>query len=284
MSFYTKLMAQQSALSLSRLGFDTTKIDQGSDQWHKSRLGVMTASRASDIIASGALAPFPDDVEIKKEGRSNTVFFDGETFTGTKAECTSWVRNKLPRLPSSARNTYLLELVAEVLTKQAKEQGDFKQTSWGHEHEDSARQIFAFHVGVPVLECPFIYGSDDMRHGCSPDGLADEDSGMEIKCPWTDQVYVDFLLNNNIKPEYIDQCQFSMFVTGLPYWHFANYAPRMKVKSFHAVTLERDEAKMRQFEDAVGQMSIDMDRLLAKAGVEFGFQWEGLGEQLKTAA
>jgi hypothetical protein len=135
---------------------------------------------------------------------------------------------------------------------------------------------------MPVLETPFIYANADMRYGCSPDGIADEQSGVEIKCPFTTKVYLDFLLNEEIKPEYIDQVQFSMFVTGLPYWHFANYDPRMKVKSFHVVTIERDEAKMKTFEDAVGQMTYDMDKLLERMGLKFGDQWAY--EPLRKAA
>lgn len=233
MSYHQKLLADQSALSLSRLGFDTTKIEQGSNEWRVARLGCMTASRASDIIATG---------------RGGKVY-------------------------GKARDTYLLELIGEVATGQSPEQGEFKQTQWGHEHEDSARQIFAFHVGTPVLETPFIYANEEMRYGCSPDGIADDHSGIEIKSPWTTKVYLDFLLNGEIKPEYIDQVQFSMFVTGLPYWHFACFDPRMKTKPFHAVTIERDESMMKTFADAVGQMAYDMDVALQKLGMKFGDQW-----------
>lgn len=242
MSYYEKMMAEQSALSLSRLGFDTTKVSQGTPEWHASRLGVITASRASDLIATGR---------------------------GGKGY-------------GKARDSYLLELVAEVATGQAKDQGQFKQAEWGHEYENHARQIFGFHVGVPCNEVTFIYADESMRYGCSPDGIADDHSGIEIKCPFTTQVYLDFLLNGEIKPEYIDQVQFSMFVTGLPYWHFANYDPRMKVNSFHAITIERDEAKMRQFEDAVGEMIHDIDSALARLGMRFGDQWADL--KLKEAA
>lgn len=242
MSYYEKLMTEQSALSLNRLGFDTTKIEQGSTEWHISRLGVITASRASDLIATGR---------------------------GGKGY-------------GKARESYLMELLAEVATGQAKEQGSFKQTEWGHEYENSARQIFAFNVGLPVQETPFIYADENMRHGCSPDGIADDHSGIEIKAPFTTPVYLDFLLNGEIKPEYLDQVQFSMFVTGLPYWHFANYDPRMKVKPFNAVTIERDESMMKTFADAVGQMVFDMDAQLEKLGMRFGDQW--INNQLKKAA
>lgn len=241
MNFHEKLMAKQSAMSIARLGFDHTKVDQGSPEWHTSRLGVITASRAKDLIASGR---------------------------GGKGY-------------GAARDTYLLELIAEVATGKAAEMGEFKQTQWGHEWEGSAREIFAFEVGAPVIQTPFLYANENMRHGCSPDGLADEQSGIEIKCPFTTKVYIDFLINEEIKPEYIEQVQFSMFVTGMQFWHFANFDPRMKVKPFHCVTIERDEEKMRIFEDAVGAMVHDMDSALAKIGMRFGDQWQ---EPLKEAA
>lgn len=91
MSYYEKMMAEQSALSLSRLGFDTTKVSQGTPEWHASRLGVITASRASDLIATGR---------------------------GGKGY-------------GKARDSYLLELVAEVATGQAKDQGQFKHAKAG---------------------------------------------------------------------------------------------------------------------------------------------------------
>lgn len=265
---------QLSRLTMDRMGFDGAKVEQGSPEWGLMRLGVITASRASDLIAVGRPAPMPDSVEILTEGRGkNTVTFGGKTCTGTKAECVEFVRSQLPPLPSAARTEYLLELVAEVATGQAAENGSFKQTQWGHEHEASAREIFAFHVGVPIVQIPFLYGDATMRYGCSPDGLNDERSGTEIKCPWTTKVFLDFLLNGEIKSEYLDQVQFSMFVTGMPFWHFANFDPRMRKNGFHAVTIERDEAKMATFKDAVGQMTYDMDRALERLDMKFGDQW-----------
>jgi len=230
----TKYHEQLRTLTLARMGFDGSAVEQGSPEWLKMRLGVITASRASDLIA----------------------------------------KDRSGKGPGKSRKTYLRQLVAEVATGQQKDQGQFKQAEHGHTHEDTAREEFAFNVGVPVVQVPFIFGDLTLRYGCSPDGIADEQSGIELKCPFTTEVFLDFLLDGEIKPEYIDQCQFSMFVTCLPYWHFANYDPRMKKKGFHAVTLERDEAKMKTFADAVGQLAFDMDSELARLGFVFGDQWK----------
>jgi hypothetical protein len=229
----TRFHQTLSTLTRARLGFDLAQEQQGSDRWLAARLGVITASRASDLIAVGR---------------------------GGKGV-------------GAARDTYLYELIGEVATGQQKDMGKFRQTEFGKEHEDTAREIFAFDMGLPVMTIPFIYGDHTMRYGCSPDGLVDEHSGLELKCPYTTDVFLKFLLKGEIKPEYETQCQFSMFVTGLPYWHFGNHDPRMKVKSFHAVTIERDETLMKTFEDAVGQMVFDMDSGLARLGLRFGDQW-----------
>lgn len=228
-----KYMQQLSALTLSRMGFDLSLEEQGSEKWIQARLGVISASRASDLIA----------------------------------------KDRSGKGPGKSRRTYLRQLVAEVATGGQKDQGSFKQTEHGHAHEATAREMFAFHVGAPVHQVPFIYGDISMRYGCSPDGIVDEQSGVEIKNPYDTAIFLDFLLDGEIKPEYIEQIQFSMFCTGLPYWHMAMHAPAMRKNSFHAVTLERDESRMTTFKDAVGQMAFDVDSDLARLGFRFGDQW-----------
>ena len=37
----------------SKLGFDLAQVEQGSEQWKQMRLGVITASRAHDLIKKG---------------------------------------------------------------------------------------------------------------------------------------------------------------------------------------------------------------------------------------
>lgn len=228
-----KYMQQLSTLTLSRMGFDLSLEEQGSERWLSARLGVITASRAKDLIAAG-----------KKAGTHG-----------------------------AARKTYLRQLVAEVATGGQKDQGSFKQTEHGHAHEATAREMFAFHVGAPVHQVPFIYGDISMRYGCSPDGIVDEKSGCEIKNPFDTTVYLDFLLDGEIKPEYLEQVQFSMLCADMPFWNVAMHDPRMRKQSFHAVTIERDESRMATFRDAIGQMVFDMDSELARIGFRFGDQW-----------
>ena len=267
-----QLRSDLSRLTIGRMGFDGAQVEQGSDEWAVMRLGVITASRAKDLIATGGMAPFPDDVEIVKEGRQNTVSFDGKSFTGTKAECTSFVRKLLPPLPSDMRNTYLMELIAEVVTAQQKRSGG-RSTQWGKDLEESCIDLYRFESELPVEPIPFVYGDEAMRYGASPDSLLGDLSGIEAKNPHNTAVYLKFVLDGEIKPEYVEQVQFSMFVTGREQWVMAQHDPDVKNYIFHAVTIERDEARMKTFADAVGQMVYDMDRHLERLGYRFGDQW-----------
>ena len=73
----------------------------------------------------------------------------------------------------------------------------------------------------------------------------------------------------------VAQCQYSMWVFGYKSWAFAKYDPRMKKCSkFKTVTIERDEAMMKKFDERCAEFSKDVDAMLDKMGIEFGQQWD----------
>ena len=218
-----------------RLGFDLSKVEQGSTEWLISKLGVLSASNVEKILA-------------------------GKTTQG--------------------RQTYMAELVAQVCTGEMPEL-DAKQLRWGRDHEAAARSAYEFATGETIEQVPFIFKDDSMRVGCSPDGLIKgKNKGLELKCPFSTKVYIEFLTCDKIKPEYVKQCQFSMWITGASEWDFANYDPRMNKNMIKIVTLKRDEEMMKEFDVAVPAFIDDMDKMLKKAGFSFGDQWQ----QIKKAA
>lgn len=227
-----QLRQQLSALTLARLGFDGNAVEQGEPEWHAMRLGVITASRAKELISKG--------------------------------------RDK--KSAGEAAKTYQRELIAEICTANAKRSGG-RSSAWGHEFEDDCIGLFEFSEGIEVQRIPFVFGDERMRYGCSPDGLIGDLSGLEVKNPHNTAVYLDFVLNGEVKPEYIEQVQFSMFVTGRETWHFANHDPDMRKHMFHSKVFERDEDRMKTYADAVEQFIYDMDSALAKLGFQFGDQW-----------
>lgn len=270
-----QLRSDLSRLTLQHMGFDGAEVDQQTDEWERMKLGVISGSRVAEMLGEWKRAPFPADLPIvagSKRGE-NTVEIDGKSFTGTKQQCIDFVRDHLPKEPPDMRTTYMLELMAEVITKDRRPIKG-KPMDWGNEHEESCIGWYEFDSGATVDSIPFVYKDDTMRAGCSPDGLIGDRMGIEAKNPWNTAVYLAFALDGKIKPEYVEQVQFSMWVTGREQWVFACHDPRVLNYCAHSVVIDRDEAKMRLYDDAVPAFVAEMDLKLAKLGYKFGDQWQ----------
>lgn len=216
-------------------GADVYDMEQGTDEWLRHRAGVITASRAHDII---------------KSGRSKGSY-------------------------SEARATYMLELIAQVCTGLVPESASFKQAEWGHENEPLAREAYEALEFVSVNQCGLIYRDDSLRCAISPDGIL-EDRGLEIKNPFTSQVHIATLLDGAIKPEYVTQCQYSMWVSGLERWDFCSYDHRMRGGASNRLCVipqYRDQEFMDKFDAEIPKFISEMDEKLSALGFTFGDQW-----------
>lgn len=253
-------------------------IEQSSADWFWLKAGVISASRASEFSSEAKLAPLPDDISYKKDGKIHSYSGGGlkGVFEGTnKVDLQNSIRLLLPPIYGDMRQGYMAELVGQIATGELPEQMSFKQCEWGNEHEDSARALFELELGVDVDVPAFIYKDDSKRFGISPDGLiVGKKIGLELKCPFTTKVFVEFATCDKIKKEYIEQCQYSMWVTGYEAWYFANYDPRIKGKNLHWVLIERDQVFMDKYDEAAKSFTKDMDSMLDKMDLEFGQQWQ----------
>jgi predicted phage-related endonuclease len=207
---------------------------QGSEAWLKARLGVITASKAHALM--------PDS-------RSKTFKY------------------------KEARRSYMNELIGEVCTGHSEELFA-KSLEWGKENEDAALSSYEFATGKQVEKIGLVYKDSSRRAGASADGrIVGLEHGIENKCPITPKVHIDFILCDEIKPEYITQVQFGMWVTGWQKWDFTSYHPRMKAKMVHFITFERDPELMSYFDNEVPKFVKEMDEELKKIGIEYGSQW-----------
>lgn len=209
-------------------GFNPAEVYQGTPEWLKMRSGVISASKAENLLA--------------KKG-------------------------------SATREGYMAELVAQVCTGLLPDEINAKALAWGKDNEDDAREAYSAATFEVISEVPFIYKDNNLRAGCSPDGLC-SNHGLELKVPFASRTFVEFACADKIKPEYIKQCQFSMWVTELERWDFANFDPRMSnCKRLHHVQIYRDDKMIQQIQDAYDLFVDDMDSMLAKLGVKFGDHW-----------
>lgn len=176
-------------------------------------------------------------------------------FTMRLGVCTaSQAKKYVAKQGSATRQTYMNTLLAEVATGMPAEEVTAKAMAWGNEHEADARQAFEFATGLTVHQLPFVYRQTESglqkEFGCSPDGITSDGGGLEIKCPFMSANHVDFIINKNIKDDYIWQVQFSLWVTGLPHWYFASYDPRMKTKVLDFVKVLPDPKKQQALSKA----------------------------------
>lgn len=174
---------------------------------------------------------------------------------------------------SETRLTYMSELVAQICTGMIEEINS-KYMDWGNTHEDAARSHYEFMTGQTMTQVPFVFKDDTFREGCSPDGLVSALKGAEIKCPFNSVHYVKFFAEGSIKSEYQWQYQYTMRVMGADKWDFCQYDPRMKKNPLKILTVERDDEKQRAFDDLIPAFIMDMDKMLAKLGFNFGDQWK----------
>lgn len=259
-------------------GVNVYDLEQGTDEWRRHRAGVITASRAHDILTGWQRPALPDDLKIEPTDKRgvNVVTFEGKEFRGTKQQCIDFVREQLPPKQSEARRGYMLELIAQVCTGLVPEQSSFRQAEWGHENEPLAREAYEAMEFVSVNQCGLIYRDNSLRCAISPDGIM-EDRGLEIKNPYTTQVHLQTLMNGEIKPEYVTQCQFSMWLTGLERWDFCSYDHRMRGKASNRLCVipqRRDDETMRKFDIEIPKFIEEMDEALSRLGFKFGQQWE----------
>lgn len=147
-------------------------------------------------------------------------------------------------------DTYITELMAEYYSSGEKEQFSNRHTDRGNKLEPIARSLYELETGQSVEQVGFI--EYDEFVGCSPDGLIDEDSGLEIKCI-DDVKYFKHLINgeSEIDSAHLWQIQMNMLISGRDTWKLLVYNPNFE-KSMCIYEIKKDiekhEALLKGFE------------------------------------
>ena len=182
------------------------------------------------------------------------------------------ISKALAKKGTETRNTYLMELVGQIATRQFDEI-NAKSLEYGKVNEVAARAAYEFETGHKVQQVGFIYG-DNKRVGVSPDGVVPTiKKGLELKCPITAKVHADFLCNDKIKSEYQYQVQFSLYVSQYETWDFASFNPSFKANMLKIITIEKDPKVFERFENELPDFISDLDAALAKLSLKYGDQW-----------
>lgn len=216
-------------------------IRQGSEAWDTIRVGRFTSSEFYKLVEPGKRDMTPEELAVRPKsgkGSKTTQIID-------------------PSILSPATETYIRIKVAEVLTGRPKPQSYAYPLVYGKEMEPEAVEYFERLTGLECFEVGFQPYTD--HAGGSPDRLVGLDAGLEIKCPWTSDKQIDYLmmtdrhdLKNNY-PDYYWQCVTLMLFTGRERWHFCTYDPRFK----------EDKHKMTHLIIESSEVQAEFDRIHA---------------------
>lgn len=171
---------------------------------------------------------------------------------------------------SASRKNYMAELVCERLTGQTGEQFESPAMKWGTEIEPLARLAYEDRTWTKVEEVGFIDHPTIPMFGASPDGLVGERGGIEIKCPNT-ATHIEYLLTGAIDQKYIYQMMTGMMCTGLDWWDFVSYDPRLPAHlQLFVKRVEYSVPLAEEIEKAVVEFLGELDAMVEKLSARGG--------------
>jgi len=194
-------------------------IEQGSEEWHEMRRGVITASRFKDVIAKGA----------------------GKT-----------------------RNTYMMELAAEILTGEHAPLFTNQYMEWGTQTEPQAKAMYELNNSLDVVDVAFITNDLIAGVGVSPDGLIGSNGLIEIKCPKTTTQFETFL-SGKMPSSHKAQVQGQLWISGREWCDFVSFDPRINGESsWFSVRVHRDDQYIHNLKESIDIFKNDLNELIQK--------------------
>lgn len=125
----------------------------------------------------------------------------------------------------NTRAAYFRLVLAERLTGKPIETYRNAHMDRGNEQEPLARAAYEAETGA-LVEVPEFIPHQTLMAGCSPDGLIEDDGGVEFKCV-IPTVQVETIQRGSMPPEHKPQVQGNLWITGRAWWDFASFCPDM---------------------------------------------------------
>jgi len=123
---------------------------------------------------------------------------------------------------------------------------------------------FVVAAGIMVEQVGFIHHPTIAMCGGSPDGLVDDDGGVEIKAPFNSANHLQTFLTG-VPNEHIPQIQGLMWITGRQWWDFVSYDPRMPSNmALNVIRVNRDDSVISDISSAVTIFLGEVDELVKR--------------------
>lgn len=192
-------------------------VTQGSEQWHRARLGKVTSSCFGKVMS---------------KARS------GGGMSQTAA-------------------TYLTQLVGERLTGRPAEEISSKYIDHGNKYEPVARSLYQFQANtdLAVVQTGFIDHPEIPMCGGSPDSLVGDVGLNEIKCPFNMANHLKVIEADVVlDPMYRWQCQGNIWVTQREWIDYVSFCPYMPWDlQLHVMRVYRNEDMIEELEERIPQ-------------------------------
>lgn len=239
--------------------------DQGSEQWHRARAGVITASMF------GVARKRVGELDERQRQYVDAVLAgmapkEAAGAAGYKALPKSTIIEKaLAGEPvgdySEEAKNYAFRLAIERISGEPLDEG-FETFAMrrGKDLEPAARAEHEIQSGLIVQRAGFVL-SDCSYFGCSADGLIGSDGGSEYKCFISPEKLRSFHVDNDAS-EVFEQAQGCMWITGRQWWHIGLYCPALELvgKQLWWRRFERDEAFIASMRSDLDQFRGLVDR------------------------
>lgn len=129
--------------------------------------------------------------------------------------------------------------------------------------EEEARLSYAFFHDVKPVQVGFVT-DDDMQYGCSPDGFIGDDGGLEIKCLKAEnhiKAIMYYRKHKKCPPDYVQQTQGNIFVTGRKWWDLHFYHPDLP-----SLTIRQfpNESILNALKESISSVLVERDKILAE--------------------
>jgi putative phage-type endonuclease len=197
--------------------------EQGSGEWLNQRVGMLTASRMAEAMATLK----PDKNGIAK--------------------------------PAKARRKLLMEKLAEKLTGNAAQNYLNAAMQHGNLYEPAGKSAFEERYGELLQACGFIPHPTIKGFGASPDALLGADAVFELKCP-TSPTHAAWLSDGIMPAQHKPQVLAQLACTKRSRAVFASFDPRMKPKEqLFVVRWTPEPAEIYAVEVAAVQFIAELD-------------------------
>lgn len=164
---------------------------------------------------------------------------------------------------SKTLQAYALTLAGEKFA--GKPLDAFEGTQWterGKELEAEATRLYQFDTDTTVQPVGFIT-DDEQTHGCSPDGLVNDDGMVEFKCLKAEnhiKAILYFQKNGTCQTDYIQQTQGQLMIAGRQWCDLIFYHPDLPMLTIRQTP---NSALFAALEREIKSVCRERDKVLA---------------------